>query len=85
MKPLYVLLSLFTYSSIHIVCVCVMNNTKKDITKQKSMQVLLHIPLGKEFRNDKVCIVLVAFFIAVVYYFIYLGVANSSNTLHFEY
>lgn len=50
------------------VCGCVMNNAAKDITKQKSVQALLHILLGNIFRNDKVCIVLLAFFISAVYY-----------------
>ena len=83
MNPLYVLVSLpvpvfmYKYMSVCIsLCVggdgYVMNNDAKDITKQKSMWTLLHIQLRKTFSNDKVCIVLPAFFIAAVNSFIYM-------------
>lgn len=47
-----------------------MNNAVKDITKQNSMQAFLPILLGKIFRNDKVYIALVYFFIATSVFFL---------------
>lgn len=78
-KPFYVLLSICMYKCVCACeCVCIMNNATKGITKQKSMQTFLCILLEKIFRKYKVYIVLVAFFIAKMYYFINIGVGNSS-------
>lgn len=66
------------------VCVCIMNNATKDITKQKSTQTFLCILLEKIFRYCKVYIVLMAFYIAEMYYFINTElVIVLSNKLHF--
>lgn len=56
--------------------VCKMNNAVKDITEQNSMQAFLPILLGKIFRNNKVYITLVYFFIVAVYSFFDLGVVT---------